>query len=90
MVLIIRNNVIEITNKFHVGRGEKGEVLSQGPMQVLSWNVRGYNTPNKHHLLKCCINKYKYELLLIQETKIDKENLTNLNKKLGIMEIYGV
>lgn len=58
-------------------------------MKLLTWNVRGLNAPNKQCIFKCCIAKFNPEIFLIQETKLNNTEMTNLNKKLGIREIEG-
>lgn len=42
-------------------------------MRIISWNVRGLNTPSKWCLFKCQIDASKEDLVLIQETKWKKE-----------------
>lgn len=53
-------------------------------MKLLTWNVRGLNAPYKQCIFKQCIAKYNLELFLIQETKLNNSEMTNLNIKLGI------
>lgn len=56
-------------------------------MKLITWNVRGLNAPNKQRIFKRCIAKFNPEVFLIHETKLNNIELTNLNKKLGIIEL---
>lgn len=42
-------------------------------MKILSWNIRGLNSPYKQFLIKLCISDNKVDILLLQETKMKKE-----------------
>jgi exonuclease III len=50
-------------------------------MKLLSWNVRDLNSLRKHHMLRKRINQEKPTIVLLQETKCDKETMTTLAKK---------
>ncbi|XP_057851477.2 uncharacterized protein LOC131061676 [Cryptomeria japonica] len=39
-------------------------------MKFLTWNVRGYNAPDKRHLVKRGFDQAKLEVICIQETKL--------------------
>ncbi|GLJ40144.1 hypothetical protein SUGI_0822720 [Cryptomeria japonica] len=55
-------------------------------MKVVMWNVRGINSPNKQHILKCCILTSKAKLTLVQETKLNQSKIGYLQRKLGYLE----
>jgi len=38
-------------------------------MKLISWNVRGLNSPSKHRMLKNLIQQEKPTLVFLQETK---------------------
>ena len=52
-------------------------------MNITAWNVRGHNAPNKKRILKQNLNKFESYIILLQETKLNKIEGTNLGKKLG-------
>jgi len=41
---------------------------------ILTWNVRGLNWPNKQEDIKCFLQMNKVGLVVLQETKVNKEN----------------
>ncbi|XP_057818721.2 uncharacterized protein LOC131031588 [Cryptomeria japonica] len=43
-------------------------------MKFLTWNVRGYNTPNKRRLIKRGFDQVKLEVICIQETKLGRDD----------------
>jgi exonuclease III len=51
-------------------------------MKITTWNARGLNAPSKKRLLKNNLKQFEYEIIIIQETKINKEGL-KLEKILG-------
>ncbi|GLJ56609.1 hypothetical protein SUGI_1239030 [Cryptomeria japonica] len=58
-------------------------------MKVVSWNVRGLNSPNKRRIVKRCISSYSPKLALLQETKLGNEDLASFGKQLGFRMIKG-
>ena len=52
-------------------------------MKITTWNFRGLNVPNKKRILKQNINKFESDIILLQETKLNKSEGINLGKKLG-------
>lgn len=53
-------------------------------MKVTTWNVRGLNTPNKQRLVKRYLKNFESEIIMLQETKLSKEESMKLSNKLGI------
>lgn len=49
-------------------------------MNFTSWNIRGLNGPEKKIVLKNRLAFDKHGILLIQETKLDMDNLTLIQK----------
>ena len=47
-------------------------------MKFLSWNLRGFNNPQKEYALKQYIFQEKIDCVLIQETKMSSENFCKL------------
>lgn len=43
-------------------------------MEILSWNVRGCNTPNKRRLVKRGVDQAKRNIVMFQETNIKRED----------------
>eukprot|EP00253_Pinus_taeda_P028088 PITA_28088 len=52
-------------------------------MNIISWNAKGLNSHAKHRILKRKIQKYKPEIMFLQETKCSGSNINNLCRKLG-------
>ena len=52
-------------------------------MKITTLNVRGLNAPNKKIILKQNLNKFESNIILLQETKLNKIEGINLGKKLG-------
>jgi exonuclease III len=50
-------------------------------MKLISWNVCGLNAPSKHRMLKKRITQEKVEIVMIQETKCDRETMGKITKK---------
>ncbi|XP_057854761.2 uncharacterized protein LOC131064586 [Cryptomeria japonica] len=50
-------------------------------MRILSWNVRGYNAPDKTRLIKRCLDQVRPDILLLQETKIKEEDVNVFSRK---------
>lgn len=42
-------------------------------MKILTWNVRGLNTPNKRRFIKSQLNAQQSEIIWLQETKLGKD-----------------
>ena len=59
---------------------------SQGTMRITTWNARGLNVPSKKRLIKQYLKNFNSEVILIQETKLNKLEGTKLNKMLGIWD----
>lgn len=50
-------------------------------MKLLSWNIRGLNSPTKHRGIKNIIMKEKPAIVLIQETKCSSSTIDSLSSK---------
>lgn len=59
-------------------------------MKVLSWNVSGLNAPNKKRIFKRCLSNYSPDLVMLQETKLEKIDLASFGKRLGFRHIISV
>lgn len=55
-------------------------------MKVTSWNARGLNAPNKRRLLKQHLKKINSEIILIQETKLNRIEGDKISKTLGLWD----
>ena len=51
-------------------------------MRITTWNVRGLNSPRKKCLLKQNISLFEPAIILILETKLNKEGI-KLERKMG-------
>lgn len=60
---------------------------SQGEMKIITWNVRGLNTPNMERLIKSNLTTLNSDIVMIQETKLREEDWSNYNMKLGIWKV---
>ena len=40
-------------------------------LRLLSWNVRGFNSPHKRDTVKNLLKEWKCEVVCFQETKLD-------------------
>ena len=49
-------------------------------MQIVSWNCRGLGNPIKYEAIKDLMRMDKFDILLLQETKIDDQSLLLLSK----------
>ena len=49
-------------------------------MHIVSWNCRGLGNPFKVEAIKDLIKMASPDVLLLQETKIDEENILSLSK----------
>lgn len=52
-------------------QGRRGQVLNQWVMKLISWNVRGMNSPSKRAAIKGFIKSMKGELVFLLETKME-------------------
>ena len=52
-------------------------------MKITTWNARGLNAPSKKCLLKHNLTLFNSDILLLQETKLNKEEGLKINQKLG-------
>ena len=43
-------------------------------LRLLSWNVRGFNSPHKRDTMKNLLKEWKCEVVCFQETKLDCTN----------------
>jgi exonuclease III len=50
-------------------------------MKVLSWNIRGINAPSKNMILRKRINQYNSSIVMLQETKCDRETMIIIARK---------
>ena len=57
-------------------------------MKITTWNIRGLNAPNKKRLLKQNLNKFESDIIILQETKLNKLEGLNLGKRLGNWSCY--
>eukprot|EP00253_Pinus_taeda_P024980 PITA_24980 len=51
-------------------------------MIITSWNIRGLNSKGKHRYLKEALKKDKPSIMLIQETKMDQQQLQEIMKRM--------
>ena len=51
-------------------------------MKIKTLNARGLNAPSKKNLLKKNLTQFECEIILLQETKLNKEE-AKLEKKMG-------
>lgn len=49
-------------------------------MKVLSRNVRGLNAPIKQQIVKQCLSTSSFDLVMLQETKLEKDDLASFGK----------
>ena len=52
-------------------------------MKLKTWNARGLNAPSNKRLLKLNLTLFDTDILLLQETKLNKEEGQKLGQKLG-------
>ena len=57
-------------------------------MKISSWNARGLNAPSKKRLIKQNLKTFNSEIILIQETKLNKNEGLKLNKVLGFWDSF--
>lgn len=53
-------------------------------VKLLTWNVRGYNAPNKQKEVKFICNEEKIRLLGLLETKVKSNKIEELANKLFV------
>lgn len=41
-------------------------------IKLLSWNVRGLNSISNKNIVKTCLQKWKVDVVCLQETKLNK------------------
>jgi exonuclease III len=51
-------------------------------MKILSWNIRGLNGKIKHHILKKNIDKEQPTIIMLQETKCNRNLVSSISSKL--------
>ena len=56
-------------------------------MKITTWNFRGLNAPRKKCLLKHNLTLFDSDIILIKETKLNKEEGIKLSQKLGIWKL---
>ena len=52
-------------------------------MKITTWNARGLNAPSKKCLLKRNLTLFDSDIILIQETKLNRDEGIKLSQKLG-------
>ena len=52
-------------------------------MKITTWNATGLNAPGRKRLLKHNLKAFESDIILIQETKLNREEDHKLEKKLG-------
>ena len=52
-------------------------------MKITTWNARGLNAPSKKRLLKRNLTIFDSDIILIQETKLNRDEGMKLSQKLG-------
>ena len=57
---------------------------SQRDMKITTWNARGLNAPCKKRLVKLNLKSFDSDIILIQETKLNKDDAIKLDKMLGL------
>lgn len=57
-------------------------------MKITTWNARGLNAPRKKCILKQNLKHFESEIIILQETKLNKEECIKLEKKIGSWNFY--
>ena len=52
-------------------------MFSLSTMKIISWNVRGINASDKRQRIKQVIDSLQADIILLQETKLSKDNFDN-------------
>ncbi|XP_059067365.1 uncharacterized protein LOC131858218 [Cryptomeria japonica] len=47
-------------------------------MKIISWNIRGLNSPHKQDVLRNLVREHKPDIVIIQETKMNKEKVEKI------------
>ena len=55
-------------------------------MRITSWNARGLNAPSKKRLFKQNLKNFNSEIILIQETKLNKVEGAKFSKTMGLWD----
>lgn len=50
-------------------------------MKILSWNIRGLNNPHKQHLLANIARDHRFDVILIQETKMSAKKVDGIKNR---------
>jgi exonuclease III len=50
-------------------------------MKVITWNIRGLNSPQKQRILKSRLRKEQSDICFIQETKCTSDRMETIDKK---------
>jgi len=56
-------------------------------VRLLSWNVRGLNDREKRVLLKNVLREWNCDLICLQETKLEKVELSDIRSIWGIQQV---
>ena len=56
-------------------------------VNIISWNVRGVNDPDRRKIIRNFIRNQRVDLVCLQETKI-QEMTTAVARSLGVGRIY--
>lgn len=52
-------------------------------MRITTWNARGLNAPSKKRILKHNLKNFESDIILIQETKLNKSESSSLGRSIG-------
>lgn len=63
-------------------------------MKILSWNVKGYNAPDKKHPIKRRVCQVKPKIIMLEETKFKGNDISNFRQSwsrwdIVFMEVEG-
>ena len=53
-------------------------------MKITIWNARGLNAPSKKRLLKHNLKSFDFDIVLIQETKLNMVEVAKIDRILGV------
>ena len=53
-------------------------------MKITSWNARGLNAPSKKRLLCQNLKAFESDIIMLQETKLNKDEYEKFNKKIDL------
>jgi exonuclease III len=51
-------------------------------MNITSWNIRGMNSLSKQRMIRKRISQEKVDIVLLQETKCDEENIKRITQRI--------